>query len=89
MPVREQLFLSWAGLRGAVPIVLALVAFSAGAPDGQRLVDVVFVLVVLLTLTRAAPLPHWRVGFGWPMRSYRPETWPWTRRRWPESAVGS
>lgn len=56
VPVREQLFLSWAGLRGAVPIVLALVAFSAGAPDGQRLVDVVFVLVVLLTLIQGSTL---------------------------------
>lgn len=56
LPVRDQVFLSWAGLRGAVPIVLALVAFSAGAPQGQLLVDVVFVLVVLLTLIQGGTL---------------------------------
>lgn len=56
VPVREQIFLSWAGLRGAVPIVLALVGFSAGAPNGQLLVDVVFVLVVLLTLIQGSTL---------------------------------
>jgi cell volume regulation protein A len=55
-PLRDQVFLSWAGLRGAVPIVLALVALSAGAPQGQRLVDVVFVLVVLLTLLQGGTL---------------------------------
>jgi potassium/hydrogen antiporter len=57
MPWREQAFLSWAGLRGAVPIVLALIALVEGAPDGQALVDVVFVLVVILTLLQGPTLP--------------------------------
>ena len=34
VPWREQAFLSWSGLRGAVPIVLALVALQEGAPNG-------------------------------------------------------
>ena len=57
MPWREQAFLSWAGLRGAVPIVLALIALVEGAPNGQALVDVVFVLVVILTLLQGTTLP--------------------------------
>jgi cell volume regulation protein A len=57
VPWREQAFLSWAGLRGAVPIVFALVAFIEGAPSGQALVDVVFVLVVGLTLLQGTTLP--------------------------------
>jgi cell volume regulation protein A len=57
VPWREQAFLSWSGLRGAVPIVLALVALQEGAPLAQRLVDVVFVLVVLLTLLQGTTLP--------------------------------
>jgi potassium/hydrogen antiporter len=57
VPWREQAFLSWAGLRGAVPIVLALIALVEGAPDGQALVDVVFVLVVILTLLQGTTLP--------------------------------
>jgi len=57
MPWREQAFLSWAGLRGAVPIVLALIAFVEGASNGQALVDVVFVLVVILTLLQGTTLP--------------------------------
>ncbi|TWF82490.1 potassium/proton antiporter (CPA1 family) [Pseudonocardia hierapolitana] len=57
VPWREQAFMSWAGLRGAVPIVFALVAFIEGAPSGQALVDVVFVLVVVLTLLQGTTLP--------------------------------
>jgi cell volume regulation protein A len=57
VPWREQIFLSWAGLRGAVPIVLALIALTRGFPGAQRLVDVVFVLVVLLTLVQGITLP--------------------------------
>ena len=57
VPWREEAFLSWSGLRGAVPIVLALVAFSAGAQGAQMLVDVVFVLVVALTLIQGTTLP--------------------------------
>lgn len=54
---REQAFLSWSGLRGAVPIVLALIALTEGAAGAQRLVDVVFVLVVALTLLQGTTLP--------------------------------
>ncbi|HEV7453221.1 MAG TPA: potassium/proton antiporter [Pseudonocardiaceae bacterium] len=57
VPWREQAFLSWSGLRGAVPIVLALIALTMGFPGAQRLVDVVFVLVVLLTVVQGGTLP--------------------------------
>jgi potassium/hydrogen antiporter len=56
-PWREQAFLAWSGLRGAVPIVLALIALTRGFVGAQRLVDVVFVLVVLLTVVQGATLP--------------------------------
>ncbi|WP_422774068.1 potassium/proton antiporter [Plantactinospora sp. WMMC1484] len=54
--LREQAFLSWAGLRGAVPIVLATIPLSEGLPGAGRLFDTVFVLVVIFTLVQAGTL---------------------------------
>ncbi|MGC7100491.1 potassium/proton antiporter [Amycolatopsis lurida] len=62
LPWREQVFLSWAGLRGAVPIVLAMIPLAEGVPGAQELVDAVFVLVIVLTLLQGAtltPLGRW------------------------------
>jgi potassium/hydrogen antiporter len=57
VPWREQAFLSWSGLRGAVPIVLGLIALTENAPGATDLVDAVFVLVVVLTLLQGTTLP--------------------------------
>ncbi|MGZ6825773.1 MAG: potassium/proton antiporter [Mycobacteriales bacterium] len=57
VPWREQVFLAWSGLRGAVPIVLATVPVSAGVPGGTDVLDAVFVLVVVYTLVQAPTLP--------------------------------
>jgi cell volume regulation protein A len=58
VPLREQAFLSWAGLRGAVPIVLATVPITDRLPGSTRLFDLVFVLVVVLTLVQGPTLPY-------------------------------
>ena len=55
--LREQAFLSWAGLRGAVPIVFATIPLSLAVPGAVELFDVVFVLVVIFTLVQASTLP--------------------------------
>ncbi|WP_249138812.1 potassium/proton antiporter [Phycicoccus avicenniae] len=54
---RVQAFLSWAGLRGAVPVVLATVPVTAGTPGVSWMFDLVFVLVVVFTLIQAPTLP--------------------------------
>jgi cell volume regulation protein A len=58
VPVREQAFLSWAGLRGAVPIVLATFPIVHGVRDSGRLLDIVFVLVVVFTLIQGPGIPQ-------------------------------
>ncbi|MFC6715073.1 FmdB family zinc ribbon protein [Branchiibius cervicis] len=50
-------FLSWAGLRGAVPVVLATVPLTVGTPDTGWIFDLVFVLVVVFTIVQAPTLP--------------------------------
>lgn len=57
VPWRDQAFLSWAGLRGGVPIVLATVPLTAGTPNVSWLFELVFVLVVIFTLVQAPALP--------------------------------
>jgi len=47
----ERVLLSWAGLRGAVPVVLATV------PADDDVFNLVFVLVVVFTLVQAPTLP--------------------------------
>ena len=57
VPWRHQAFLSWAGLRGAVPIVLATIPLSAGVPGAARIFDQVFVIVVVFTMLQGPTLP--------------------------------
>jgi potassium/hydrogen antiporter len=83
--LREQAFLSWAGLRGAVPIVLATIPLSARVPGADRLFDAVFVLVVIFTLLQAgtlAPVAR-RLGVTAPaeLAEIRVETAPLERMR--------
>ncbi|MDT5036430.1 MAG: potassium/hydrogen antiporter [Micromonosporaceae bacterium] len=55
--LREQALLAWAGLRGAVPIVLATIPVVAGVQDSRKLLNLVFVLVVVFTGLQAPALP--------------------------------
>ncbi|QFG26183.1 potassium/proton antiporter [Actinomadura sp. WMMB 499] len=57
VPWREQAFLSWAGLRGAVPIVLATFPIVAGVEGAWELLHIVFVLVMVFTLVQGPSLP--------------------------------
>ncbi|CAA9342275.1 MAG: Na(+)/H(+) antiporter [uncultured Nocardioidaceae bacterium] len=53
----ELAFLSWAGLRGAVPIVLSTIPLAEGVDGATELFDIVFVMVVIFTLVTGPTLP--------------------------------
>jgi len=57
MPWRELTFISWAGLRGAVPIVLATIPLAEAVDGATQLFDIVFVIVVIYTLLTGPTLP--------------------------------
>jgi cell volume regulation protein A len=50
--VAERTLVSWAGLRGAVPIVLATIPLTAGYPDGSLVFDTVFFVVLTSALVQ-------------------------------------
>jgi cell volume regulation protein A len=57
LPWRHQAFLSYSGLRGAVPIVLALIPLTLAQRHSAELVAVIVVAVVIYTLLQGTSLP--------------------------------
>ncbi|MEU6005966.1 potassium/proton antiporter [Streptomyces sp. NPDC001698] len=57
VPWQEQALMSWAGLRGAVPVILATIPMVNGVDATHRIFNIVFVLVVVYTLVQGPTLP--------------------------------
>ncbi|ACG72150.1 sodium/hydrogen exchanger [Anaeromyxobacter sp. K] len=56
MPAREVIFISWVGLRGAVPIMLATTPVLAGLPFAEHVFDLVFFVVVVSTVVQGSTI---------------------------------
>jgi cell volume regulation protein A len=56
--LREQLMVSWAGLRGAVPIVVATYPLIAGVPAAQTIFNLVFFVVFISVLLQGTTIPR-------------------------------
>jgi cell volume regulation protein A len=71
----ERLFVMWAGLKGAVPILLGTYVLSAGVPDAHRLYEIVVVVVGFSVIVQGGLIPAVAHRASVPMRVIEPEPW--------------
>lgn len=56
--LREKVFISWGGLRGAVPVILATFVLTANVEGGGLVFNLVFFVVILSALGQGWTLPY-------------------------------
>ncbi len=71
----ERTFVLFAGLKGAVPILLGELLRAAHAPDAERLYGIVVVVVIFSVGVQGSLVPTVARRLGLPMRTVTPEPW--------------
>ncbi len=75
LPGNERLFVAWAGLKGAVPILLGALIVQAGISGAHRLYEIIFVVVAFSVIVQGSTLPWLIRQLGIPQRAAEPEPW--------------
>jgi cell volume regulation protein A len=71
----ERAFILWAGLKGAVPILLGLFILEAKVPGADRIYGVIFVVVLVSVVLQGSLIPLFARRLGIPMTVVEPEPW--------------
>ena len=71
----EQAFVLFAGLKGAVPILLGSMLLAANIPGAQRLYGIVIVVVAFSVLVQGSLVPTVARALHLPMRIVEPQPW--------------
>ena len=65
----------WAGLKGAVPILLGAFIVEAGTPGAERLYQIIFVVVAFSVMVQGGTVPWLLRRLRVPLRTIEPEPW--------------
>ncbi len=57
MNIRKKIMVSWVGLRGSVPIILATFPFMAGIPQADTIFNIVFFVVIASVFIQGMSIP--------------------------------
>lgn len=57
MNIKEKLMISWTGLRGAAPIVLATFPLTYGIKNSHTIFDIVFFVVIISVILQGSTIP--------------------------------
>jgi potassium/hydrogen antiporter len=71
----ERAFVMFAGLKGAVPILLGLLLLGADLPDPERLYGIVVIVVIFSVVVQGSLVSTVARRLGVPMQPIRPEPW--------------
>lgn len=75
MTAKERLFVSWVGLRGAAPIILATLLWSVNFPKSEYVFNLVFFVVLMSVIAQGATIP-WlasKLGITVPLQELPPD----------------
>lgn len=64
MPNRDKVFVSWVGLRGAVPIIFAIITLASGVPYAEYIFNIVFFCTLVSLLVQGSSLPKIAIWLG-------------------------
>ncbi len=57
MPIRDKTYVSWVGLRGAVPIIFSIIALASEVPHARVIFNIVFFCTLVSLIVQGTSLP--------------------------------